>query len=492
MAQVEIIAAKKRKNEEIITQEKKRVCAYARVSTDSEEQLTSYTSQIKYYKEYIKSKANWTFVGIYADEGISGTQIKNRDGFQKMIEEAIDGKIDIIIAKSISRFARNTLDTLKYVRLLREYNVDIHFEKENIHTLDLDSEMFLTLYSAFAQAESESTSANVTMGFIAKMKRGEIVGNAACYGFVWNKEKHKLQINEEESEIVKMIFHYYIDGYGTRKIAEKLNTLNIVSPKGTKWCQSTVARIIAQEKYVGDLIEQKYYTINPLTHKQVKNNGEKAKYYIKNHHDAIIDRKTWEQAQEIQKQRKRKIEEQKNYFIGKYRMRYPFSNKMECSTCHAPFQRRVGSTKKDGKKTVYWACANRLKNKNLCSHKEFIEDAVVQKIFIKIYNKMVENKYKTKKELYKTIKEIVYNTEYKKRNKLNREKDILKKRLSSLLDMKLDGYIDKKNYLKKEKELNNKLLDIRNKIDKIKENKDILNEIEKVINEPYSLNTFDR
>lgn len=394
-----------------------KVAAYARVSTDKEDQKNSYGSQLKYYMEKMNANPKWIATQVYADEAISGTQDYKRSNFMRMIHDALNGKFDLLLTKSISRFARNTLDTLKYVRLLREYNVDIHFEKENIHTLDLDSEMFLTLYSAFAQAESESTSANVTMGFIAKMKRGEIVGNAACYGFVWNKEKHKLQINEEESEIVKMIFHYYIDGYGTRKIAEKLNTLNIVSPKGTKWCQSTVARIIAQEKYVGDLIEQKYYTINPLTHKQVKNNGEKAKYYIKNHHDAIIDRKTWEQAQEIQKQRKRKIEEQKNYFIGKYRMRYPFSNKMECSTCHAPFQRRVGSTKKDGKKTVYWACANRLKNKNLCSHKEFIEDAVVQKIFIKIYNKMVENKYKTKKELYKTIKEIVYNTEYKKRKK---------------------------------------------------------------------------
>ena len=185
MAQVEIIAANLKQN--VINSVKKiikRVCAYARVSTDSEEQLTSYSSQIKHYSEKIKSNPDWEFVGIYADEGLSGTQVKNRTEFQRMIDDALNGKIDMIIAKSISRFARNTLDTLKYVRLLREHNVDVYFEKENIHTLELDSEMFLTIYSAFAQAESESTSMNVKMVLNAKMKRGEPVGNQNCYGYI--------------------------------------------------------------------------------------------------------------------------------------------------------------------------------------------------------------------------------------------------------------------------------------------------------------------
>lgn len=188
MAQVEIIAANLKNNiKNSVKRIIKKVCAYARVSTDFEEQLTSYSSQINHYTNYIKFNPEWEFAGVYADEGISGTTVKKRTEFMRMIDDALNGKIDIIIAKSISRFARNTLDTLKYVRLLREHNVDVYFEKENIHTLKLDSEMFLTLYSAFAQAESESTSQNVKMGMRAKMKRGEMNGIARIYAYVWNK-----------------------------------------------------------------------------------------------------------------------------------------------------------------------------------------------------------------------------------------------------------------------------------------------------------------
>ena len=194
MKEVEIITANlKVYNKDFVEKVIKKVCAYARVSTDNEEQLTSYSSQINYYTEKIKSNPEWEFVGIYADEGISGTQAKNRTEFLRMIDDALKGKIDMIIAKSISRFARNTLDTLKYVRLLREHNVDVYFEKENIHTLDMESEMFLTFYSAFAQAESESISMNIKLGYKAKMKRGEACGNPECYGFIWNKETQELE-----------------------------------------------------------------------------------------------------------------------------------------------------------------------------------------------------------------------------------------------------------------------------------------------------------
>lgn len=300
MAQVEIIAANLTKNVvNSVKKEIKRVCAYARVSTDSEEQLTSYSSQIKHYSEKIKSNPDWEFVRVYADEGISGTQVKKRTEFKRMIDDALNGKIDMIIAKSISRFARNTLDTLKYVRLLREHKVDVYFEKENIHTLDLDSEMFLTLYSAFAQAESESTSMNVKMGLNAKMKRGEPVGNQNCYGYIWNSQTKELEINEEQAEVVRLIFDLYTKGIGGRTIAHKLNEKNIPTYFGKKWSQSSVSRVIKNEKYVGDLLGQKYYVVDPLTHKRSLNYGEKEKYYVKDHHKGIIDRDTWDKAQEI-------------------------------------------------------------------------------------------------------------------------------------------------------------------------------------------------
>lgn len=300
MTKVEIIKANNLITEEINTEKKlKKVCAYARVSTDSEEQLTSYSSQIKYYTEKINSNPAWKFVGIYADEGISGTQVKHRTEFQRMVNDALNGKIDIIITKSISRFARNVVDTLNNVRELREHNVDVYFEKENIHTIDTESEMFLGLCSMFAQAESESISQNVKLGLKSKMKRGEFVGNVKCYGYNWNKQTKELEINEEQAEVVRKIFNWYADGLGTRIIANKLKEQGFKTEKGNEFRSNQVGNIIKNEKYVGDYLGQKTYVVSPLTHKRNINFGEKEKYYVKDHHIPIISREVWNKCQEL-------------------------------------------------------------------------------------------------------------------------------------------------------------------------------------------------
>ena len=329
MAKVEIIAANlKNKVSSSVKRILKRVCAYCRVSTDSEEQETSYNSQIEYYSKLIKKNPDWTFVDVYADKGKTGTQVKHRQEFQRMIDDALNGKIDMIIAKSISRFARNTLDTLNYVRLLRDHNVDVFFEKENIHTLEMDSEMFLTFYSAFAQAESESTSTNVRMGLKAKMSRGEPIGSCSCYGLRWNKVKKKFIIIEEEAKVVRRIFKMYIEGIGTGRIAQILTKEKVKTYTGkTYWQQATIVRIIRNEKYVGDLLGQKSYIENPLTHKSVMNYGEKPKYYVKNHHKGIIDRETWDKAQEIYNRRSKKCKPDGHTHCDKYSIRYAFSSK---------------------------------------------------------------------------------------------------------------------------------------------------------------------
>ena len=302
MRKVEVIAANLSiQDENASNNQKKRVCAYCRVSTDSEDQQSSYSSQIQVYTQKIKSNPQWKFVGIYADEGISGTQIKHRTEFQRMIDDAMHGKIDIIIAKSISRFARNTLDTLKVVRELKEKKVDVHFEKENIQTLNLDSEMFLTLYSAFAQAESESISMNVKMGLRAKMKRGEFIGKCECYGYTWDKQLKTLIPNKEQAPIIKDIYNWYISGYGCNRIAQILNEKGIKSYRGKNWNHSAIIEIIKNEKYIGDLLGQKYYVISPMNHNRVRNYGEKEKYYAYDTHEPIIDRETWNKAQEIYK-----------------------------------------------------------------------------------------------------------------------------------------------------------------------------------------------
>ena len=359
MAVVEIIEANlvEKSKSEI---NKKNACAYCRVSTDNEEQITSYNSQIQHYSSMIKSNPELNFVGIYADEGISGTQMKKRDEFLKMIEDAKKGKIDLIIAKSISRFARNTVDTLNTVRLLRGLNVDVYFEKENIHTLNMDSEMFLTLYSAFAQAESESTSMNVKLGLRAKMKRGEACGGVKCYGYDYNKITKELTINEEQAKVVNKIFDYYISGLGTSRLAKKLEAEGIPSPNGGKtWHAGVLKGILRNVKYIGDVLGQKYYIADPLTHKEVVNYGQKPKYYSKGHHVPIIDKEKWDKVQEIYGKRSEILKPGGKYY-QKYSLRYTYSGKIECGICHHNYVKRNSRyIKKDGQKLhkVYWKCS---------------------------------------------------------------------------------------------------------------------------------------
>lgn len=459
MAQVEIIKPNLI-TEEINTEKNnlKKVCAYARVSTDSEEQLTSYNSQIEFYSNKIKSNPNWEFVGIYADEGISGTQIKNRVEFKRMIDDALNGKIDIIITKSISRFARNVVDTLKNVRELREHNVDVYFEKENIHTLDLDSEMFLGLYSMFAQAESESTSLNVKMGLKAKMKRGEYVGCPKCYGYKLNKETKELEIIEEEAEVIRKIFNWYADGLGARLIARKLNELNIKSPRGQKFKPETVFSFINNEKYVGDLLQQKSYTISPLTHKRTMNYGEKEQYYVKDHHTPIISRVVWDKCQEILSKRSKKLIPNGKSHNDKYSRQYTFSSKIKCGLCGKNFVRKSGGKLKDGTSVAYWLCYHRTSARENCKDSITIKENLLEEIFLQVYNEIITKKHKTKDKLINAIKEIISQDDSKtKLDKLYQEKEVLQKRLSNLIDMKLDNIDNQEIYTQKEKELNSSI-----------------------------------
>ena len=500
MAQVEIIAANLKNNiKNSVKRIIKKVCAYARVSTDSEEQLTSYSSQINHYTNYIKSNSDWEFAGVYADEGISGTQVKKRTEFMRMIDDALNGKIDMIIAKSISRFARNTLDTLKYVRLLREHNVDVYFEKENIHTLELDSEMFLTLYSAFAQAESESTSQNVKMGMRAKMKRGEMNGIARIYGYIWNKETKELEINEEQAKIVRQVFNWYINGKGTQTISRLLNEKGILTYTGKRWTSSRIRNMIINEKYVGDLISQKWYIENPISHRAVQNFGEKEKYYVKDHHIPVISREVWNKAQEIYEKRSSKVIPEGSKHPTNYSKRYPFSSKITCGFCGTTYVRRHGSKKKDGTIPYYWMCYQRVYDKKDCKDSRYIREDILEKMFIELYNNIVKNKHKTKELLLNTIKNVINDNDYQKSiNEIENNKKILQDKLLKLVDMRLDNSITKEVYDLKETEIKTKLSNLDEELKELQklndDNKNIstkIKEIEKIINVPCTLTEFD-
>lgn len=499
MKTVEIIKSNlETNNNNLVVKNKfKRVAGYGRVSTLLEEQEGSFKSQVGYYTEKIKSNSGWKFIAFYGDKGISGTQTKNRTEFLRMIQDAVNGKIDMIITKSISRFARNTIDTLKYVRLLRKHNVDVYFEKENIHTLDISSEMFLTLFSAFAQGESESISANVKLGIRNKMEKGELIGNPSCYGFRWNKETKELEIYEKEAKVVRLIFDLYIIGKGMKWVADELNKRGIKTQKGGKWYLSAVGRILQNEKYVGDLLLQKSYVLDPISHKKVRNFGEKQQYYVKNHHKGIVSREVWDKAQEIRKKRAKPfIKGHIGY--NKYSRLYTFSSKIQCGWCGNNYARKKNS---HGNRAIYWACMGRISTRvdEDNTKSMYIREDMLKEAFVKLFNRLVSNDKRKRNKLYEQVKATlnIENTE-KDLKKLYNQKNNVQEKLLRLIDMKLEDFVNKEVYEEKEKELNEKLEDINKSIQKysqITNNAETLRcqleKIENIIKNNHRLTEFD-
>ncbi len=432
-----------------------RTCAYCRVSTDNEDQKTSYDSQRIHYKNMIEENPDWEFVGIYADEGITSTQTKKREQFNQMMSDALSGKIDLILAKSISRFARNTVDTLNCVRLLREHNVDVYFEKENIHTLGLSNELFLTLYSAFAQAESESISENVKAGVRMKMKRGELVGKYAPFGYLYDKEKDVIYPDESKKDIVTYIFEEYSKGVGFRTIALNLNNLGIPSPSNLKWCHASVRRIIINEKYVGDLKTGKYYTENVLTHKKKVNYGEKEQYFTSNHHEPIISRELWDKCQEILNIRSKIIKPDGNR--DKFSRKYAFSSKIFCGICGERFIRRSYKIRSKGKEVAYWICRSH-RNKIECSNLIHYKQEELEDIFVIAYNKLFQDSEKYINSFMKKVNEVI-NEKHDNLNQKKIQDEIIKleNKLSNLINLQLDGSISKEILNQKNQEITNKI-----------------------------------
>lgn len=274
-----------------------RVAAYVRVSTDDEEQIQSFNSQKQYYQKKISENDDWVLVKIYADEGITGTKTDKRDEFLRMINDCNNGEIDIVITKSISRFSRNLVDTLTYTRMLKKNGVTVIFEKENIDTSTMESEMQLSLLSALAQNEVESLSQNVKMGIQYKMARGELMGFNGCLGYDYHPEDKSITVNEAEAETVRLIYDLYIEGYGANTIAHKLTEMGKVNKKGiVKWTDSGIRGILKNEKYKGDLLMGKTYTVDPISKRRLDNKGEENKYYTKDHHKAIVSEEIWNAA----------------------------------------------------------------------------------------------------------------------------------------------------------------------------------------------------
>jgi DNA invertase Pin-like site-specific DNA recombinase len=318
-------------------EKKLKVCAYARVSTDSLKQEDSLENQTSTYERIITSNPAYEYVGIYADQGISGYS-ENRPAFQSMVEKARAGEIDLIITKSVSRFARNTVTVLKVARELKELGVGIFFEEQNINTLSGDGEMMLTVLASFAQEESRSMSENNKWTMKKKFEKGEIMVNTKRFMGYDKNEYGELIINPKEAKIVQRIFNMYLQGIGSFKIAAKLNEEGIQSITGKKWQDTTIRGMLKNEKYKGDCILQKYYTPENMRGRTVRNNGEVQAYYIEENHPAIVSVEDWEKVQQLMEKRKKKRK------IGaggveKYKNRYPLSGMLICPHCGKTLRR---------------------------------------------------------------------------------------------------------------------------------------------------------
>ncbi len=434
-----------------------RVAAYARVSTDHDDQQSSFISQQKYYLDKIYSNPKWSFVEVYADEGISGTQTLKRENFMRMMRDADEGKIDLILTKSISRFARNTLDTLKYVRELRAKNIGIIFEEENINTLDMAGELLLTVLSSVAQQESETISSHVKLGFKMKKERGELVGFNSCYGYYYDSKKNEMHIKEDEAEIIKFIYSNYINGFGSKQISMMINEMGIPSPMGrAKWCESTVLNIIKNEKYMGDVISGKTYTIDSITHKRVKNNGEEDKYYVKDHHEAIVSKEDWQKAQDILKTRT-------NLRLTGRRMsaRFSFSGRFRCGFCgHAYCKKSLY------KKRPAWDCISVAKQGRMfCPESKVIHEDVIQSCFMEAYFLLSKDNGLVINDFIEKLKQSARDTEpLMMKARAETERDSIKAKLSKLVDLYVEGKVDQVSFESKQRDLKEKAQRIEDKL----------------------------
>ena len=358
----------------------KRVAAYCRVSTDREEQDHSFETQKAMYTDMIMMKPTWQMAGIYADDGITGTIAKKRPGFMKMIDDSRKGKIDIIITKSVSRFSRNNLDCLIYVRELKELGIPIIFEKEGINTLQVSSELLITLFSGLSQAESESISMNVKIGKRQSLKNGNV---PFCYKSFLGYKKGadgKPEIVPEEAEIIKRIYFEYLSGKSLYEVAKSLMADGILTARGNKkWTSKGIESILKNEKYKGDALLQKTYIVDCISKKCKKNNGELPMYYVENNHPAIIDRATFDRVQEEISRRSskpKKTEKGTKTELGKYSSKYALTELLYCGCCGKPYRRVTWTIR--GKKKIVWRCISRLDyGKKYCKDSPSVEETML-------------------------------------------------------------------------------------------------------------------
>ena len=422
--------------------ERLRVAAYCRVSTDDEDQIKSYNSMVRHYTDLIKNNKEYIFAGVYADRAITGTKVDRREEFQRLIQDCMEEKIDLIIAKSIPRFARNTLDTLKYVRMLKERNIAVYFEVEKINTLK-DGEFLMTILSSVAQQEVENTSAYVKKGLKMKMKRGELVGFQGCLGYDYDVNTKSISINEEGAKTVRYIFDRYVAGAGSTMIARELNEQGILTIKGNPWVSSSVMGIINNEKYKGDILLGKTFTVDPISKRRLENLGEEDRYYVHNHHEGIVSKEIFDRAQDIRKRRgggkKHNVAPGKR---EKFSRQYAFSCMLECGFCGTSLSRRCWHSNSKYKKTI-WQCVKSTKTgKRFCPDSKGIPEQVIEEAFIESYRMLCKDNRDVLDEFLRRVeKTLGENSIQEQITALNKKISKIQAKRKKLLDNYLKGIV---------------------------------------------------
>lgn len=397
-----------------------RVAAYCRVSTEADEQANSHEAQIEHYTAEITKHPDWINAGIFADKGITGTMAKKRPEFIKMIKKCRQGKIDLILVKSISRFARNTVDCLEYIRELKALGIGVFFEKENINTLTETSEAMITIMGYFAQAESESISKNVTWGVRHAFSEGKVSFTCDIYGYerVYNPETKKhdtIRIVEEQAKVVREIFERYYAGDSLSAICAHLNKNRIPSPskRNSKWYPSSLQTILRNEKYKGDVLTQKTYCADLLTHKRVKNTGQVVQHYLQDHHEAIVDRDLFDRVQaEYARRNAKKLVNPNSEEAprkSRYSSKYALTDILVCGHCGAPYRRCVWTH--HGKRKVVWRCTTRMDyGKSKCDGSFTIEEEGLHQAILSSISNLSSRKEELKDELKATLAASLLNT----------------------------------------------------------------------------------
>ena len=447
------------------TVHKLRVAAYCRVSTEEEEQQGSFEIQKLYYTEKINSAPEWEVAGIYADDGISGVHTKKRDGFNQMIQDCKKRKIDLILTKSISRFARNTLDSIQYVRMLKQMGIAVVFEKENINTATMNSEMILTVLSAFAQAESESISQNVARGKRMGYKHGKF---AFPYGRIIGYRKGadgKPEIIPEQAEVIRLIFNSYLQGDSLQSIKAKLETAGALTARGnTAWSAQSIQRILQNEKYCGDVLLQKTFTEDVLTGVHKKNTGQLPQYYIENYHEGIVSKQIFREVQaEIARRNSKSAANQRKRRRGRYNSKYALTERLVCGNCGSPYKRVTWNI--HGRKQIVWRCVNRIEyGTKFCSSSPSVPEEELHRAILKAAQGLAAN---FTDEVAAQINGILHSIQTGESTKPNLQEQLeqTQQEFDRLLEMSLDFDEDTPFLDDRLKKLNNKIKSLKKAIE---------------------------